>query len=133
MILNSEVTKSQYKINNNGEKLVLLRSPTSSFFFFFFNEIECKKGRTRMMQPLWISKDPCITEEKGKLINHFKNNYIKKISIILLNEIFKIKYLLFSILPKIIIWLINFWFLSKSKHITYNSNLYLLYFKINRF
>ena len=36
-------------------------------FFFFFNEIECKKGRTRMMQPLWISKDPCITEEKGKL------------------------------------------------------------------
>ena len=21
-----------------------------------------------MMQPLWISKDPCITEEKGKLI-----------------------------------------------------------------
>ena len=21
------------------------------------------------MQPLWISKDPCITEEKGKLIN----------------------------------------------------------------
>ena len=35
---------------------------------FFFNEIECKKGRTRMMQPLWISKDPCITEEKGKLI-----------------------------------------------------------------
>ena len=38
------------------------------FFFFFFNEIECKKGRTRMMQPLWISKDPCITEEKGKLI-----------------------------------------------------------------
>ena len=37
-------------------------------FFFFFNEIECKKGRTRMMQPLWISKDPCITEEKGKLI-----------------------------------------------------------------
>ena len=21
-----------------------------------------------MMQPLWISKDPCITEEKGKVI-----------------------------------------------------------------
>ena len=38
------------------------------FFFFFFNEIECKNGRTRMMQPLWISKDPCITEKKGKLI-----------------------------------------------------------------
>ena len=36
--------------------------------FFFFYEIECKKGRTRMMQPLCISKDPCITEEKGKLI-----------------------------------------------------------------
>ena len=35
---------------------------------YFFNEIECKKGRTRMMHPLWISKDPCITEEKGKLI-----------------------------------------------------------------
>ena len=35
--------------------------------FFFFNEIEYK-GRTRMMQPLLISKDPCITEEKGKLI-----------------------------------------------------------------
>ena len=35
---------------------------------FFFNEIECKKGRTRMMQPLCISKEPCITEEKGKLI-----------------------------------------------------------------
>ena len=33
---------------------------------FFFNEIECKKGRTTKMQPPWISKDPCITEEKGK-------------------------------------------------------------------
>ena len=31
-------------------------------------QIECKKGRTSKMQPLWISKDPCITEEKGKLI-----------------------------------------------------------------
>ena len=38
------------------------------FFFFFFNEIECKKERIRMMQPLCISKDPCITEEKEKLI-----------------------------------------------------------------
>ena len=38
------------------------------FFFFFFNEIECKTGRTSKMQLLWISKDPCITEEKGKLI-----------------------------------------------------------------
>ena len=37
-------------------------------YIYFFNEIECKKGRTRMMQPLCISKDPCITEEKGKLI-----------------------------------------------------------------
>ena len=37
-------------------------------FFFFFYEIESKKGRTGMMQPLWISKNPCITEEKGKLI-----------------------------------------------------------------
>ena len=35
--------------------------------FFFFNEIECKKGRTRMMKPLCISKDPCITGEKGRL------------------------------------------------------------------
>ena len=34
-------------------------------YFFFFNEIECKMGHTRMMQPLCISKDPCITEEKG--------------------------------------------------------------------
>ena len=34
---------------------------------FFFYAIECKKG-TSKMQPLWISKDPCITEEKGKLI-----------------------------------------------------------------
>ena len=25
-----------------------------SHFFFFFNEIECKKGRTRIMQPLCI-------------------------------------------------------------------------------
>ena len=25
-------------------------------------------GRTSLMQPLWISKDPCNTEEKGKLI-----------------------------------------------------------------
>ena len=25
---------------------------TLTFFFFFFNEIECKKGRTRVMQPL---------------------------------------------------------------------------------
>ena len=25
-------------------------------------------GATSMMQPLWISKDPCIIEEKGKLI-----------------------------------------------------------------
>ena len=31
---------------------------------FFFNRIECK----RKMQPLWISKDPWIAEEKGKLI-----------------------------------------------------------------
>ena len=30
---------------------------------FFFIAIECKKGRTSKMQPLWISKDPCITEE----------------------------------------------------------------------
>ena len=37
-------------------------------FFFLFYEIECKKGRTRMIQPLCTSKDPCITEEKGKLI-----------------------------------------------------------------
>ena len=37
-------------------------------FFVLFNEIECKKGRTRMMQPLSIANDPCITEEKGKLI-----------------------------------------------------------------
>ena len=37
-------------------------------FFFFFNEIECKRGRASIMQPLWISKDLCITEEKGKLI-----------------------------------------------------------------
>ena len=36
--------------------------------FFYFNEIECKKGRTGKMQSLWISKDPCITEEKGKMI-----------------------------------------------------------------
>ena len=34
----------------------------------FFYEIECKKGRTSKMQPLWISKDPCITEGKRKLI-----------------------------------------------------------------
>ena len=34
---------------------------------FFFNEIECKKGRTSKMQPLCISKSPCITNEKGKL------------------------------------------------------------------
>ena len=38
------------------------------FFFCFFNEIECKKGRTSNKQPLWISKDPCISEEKGNLI-----------------------------------------------------------------
>ena len=25
--------------------------------------------RTRKMQPFWISKDTCITKEKGKLIN----------------------------------------------------------------
>ena len=30
----------------------------STWSFFFFDEIECKKGRTRMMQPLWISKYP---------------------------------------------------------------------------
>ena len=36
--------------------------------FFFFNEIECKKGRTKKMQPIWISKGPCITKEKDKLI-----------------------------------------------------------------
>ena len=35
---------------------------------FFFYSIEFKKGGTRDMQPLWISKDPCITEEKEKLI-----------------------------------------------------------------
>ena len=28
----------------------------------------CKTGRTRKIQPLWISKDLCITEEKGNLI-----------------------------------------------------------------
>ena len=33
----------------------------------FFNEIEHKKGRTYKMQPLWISKDPGITEEREKL------------------------------------------------------------------
>ena len=57
------------------------KSPSNMIFFylcvygfrypdidFFFNEIECKKGCTRMMQPLCISKDPCITEEKAKLI-----------------------------------------------------------------
>ena len=35
---------------------------------YFFNEIECKKRRTSKMQPLWISKGPSITEEKGNLI-----------------------------------------------------------------
>ena len=48
--------------------LILRDSAYSLKIFFFFNEIECKKGRTSKMQPLWISKDPCITEEKEKLI-----------------------------------------------------------------
>ena len=39
-----------------------------NIFFFFFNEIECKKEHTKKMQSLWISKDPRITEEKGRMI-----------------------------------------------------------------
>ena len=30
-----------------------------------------------MMQPLWISKDPCITEEKGKMIKGIKYEIIR--------------------------------------------------------
>ena len=37
--------------------------------YIFFNEIKCKKGLIRKTQPLSISKEPCITEEKEKLIN----------------------------------------------------------------
>ena len=36
-------------------------------FTGIFNAIDCK-GRTKKMQPLGISKDPCTTEEKEKLI-----------------------------------------------------------------
>ena len=38
------------------------------FIIYFFNAVDRKKMRTSKMQPLWISKDPCISEEKGKLI-----------------------------------------------------------------
>ena len=41
---------------------------SETLFIYLFNAIECKKGRSSNLQPLWISKDPCITEEKGKLI-----------------------------------------------------------------
>ena len=37
--------------------------------FFFSMKSNARRGRTSKMQPLCISKDPCITEEKRKLIN----------------------------------------------------------------
>ena len=56
-------------ISIHFKRVGVLNLRKSRFFFcFFFNDIECKKRRTRMMQPLCISKYPCITEEKGKLI-----------------------------------------------------------------
>ena len=54
-------------------KLRHFRTPTGTNYLkilhysSFFYEIECK-GRRSKMQPLWISKGPCISEEKGKLI-----------------------------------------------------------------
>ena len=55
---------------------LFIRSSSSTFkciiknlFIYFFIAIECKNRCTIKMQPLWISKDPWITEEKGKLIN----------------------------------------------------------------
>ena len=63
--------KLQNWVNTIGGYIYTSLSLSLSLFTlvaFFFNEIECKKGRTSKMQPLWISKDPCITEEKGKLI-----------------------------------------------------------------
>ena len=47
--------------------------------------MECKKGRTSKMQPLWISKDPCIAEEKGKLIKREGGGYLEVIVQLLKN------------------------------------------------
>ena len=60
--------KQKHFINEVSNLLKDIITLDISIVFFFLMQIECKKGRTSKMQPLWISKDPCITEEKGKLI-----------------------------------------------------------------